>query len=128
MLQHAGDQTDHVGRVHGEIGGGCATEVIETHGLTNLLKVRARLITQLKRIASKLRQVEHAAHLSPKARPVKLADKIANLRDVADSPPVKWSLARRQEYFDWAKQVVDKIPEPPAGLLSLFMATNGRRP
>ena len=77
---------------------------------------------------SKLLQVEHAAHLSPKARPVKLADKIANLRDVADSPPVNWPLARRQEYFDWAKQVVDKIPDPPAGLLSLFMAIYGRRP
>jgi guanosine-3',5'-bis(diphosphate) 3'-pyrophosphohydrolase len=66
----------------------------------------------------KLRQVEHAAHLSPKARAVKLADKIANLRDVADSPPVKWSLSRRQEYFDWAKQVVDNIPAPPTNLLS----------
>lgn len=62
-------------------------------------------------------QVGHAAYLSPKARSVKLADKIANLRDVADSPPVNWSLARRQEYFDWAKQVVDKIPDSPAGLI-----------
>jgi GTP diphosphokinase / guanosine-3',5'-bis(diphosphate) 3'-diphosphatase len=35
-------------------------------------------------------------------------------------PPANWPLARRQEYFDWAKQVVDKIPDPPAGLLSLF--------
>ena len=42
-------------------------------------------------------------------RPVKLADKIANLRDVPDSPPVNWPLARRQEYFDWAKQVVEKF-------------------
>ena len=32
-------------------------------------------------------QVEQAAHLSPKARSVKFEDKIANLRDVADSPP-----------------------------------------
>ena len=83
---------------------------------------------RLPKAERKLRQVEHAAHLSPKARAVKLADKIANLRDVADSPPVKWSLARRQEYFDWAKQVVDKIPEPPADLLSLFMAIYDRRP
>src|SRR6266496_5538021 len=44
---------------------------------------------------SKLGQVKHAAHLSPKARAVKLADKIANLRDVADSPPIRWSLSRR---------------------------------
>jgi guanosine-3',5'-bis(diphosphate) 3'-pyrophosphohydrolase len=83
---------------------------------------------RLPKAERKLRQVEHAAHLSPKARVVKLADRIANLRDVADSPPVKWSLARRQEYFDWAKQVVDHIPEPPADLLSLFMAIYDRRP
>jgi GTP diphosphokinase / guanosine-3',5'-bis(diphosphate) 3'-diphosphatase len=76
----------------------------------------------------KLCQVEHAAHLSPKARLVKLADKIANLRDVADNPPADWSLARRQEYFDWAKQVVDHIPEPSADLRSLFMAIYDRRP
>jgi GTP diphosphokinase / guanosine-3',5'-bis(diphosphate) 3'-diphosphatase len=83
---------------------------------------------KLPKAERKLRQVEHAAHLSAKARLVKLADKIANLRDVADSPPVNWSLARRQEYFDWAKQVVDQIPEPPPGLLSLFIAIYGRRP
>jgi GTP diphosphokinase / guanosine-3',5'-bis(diphosphate) 3'-diphosphatase len=83
---------------------------------------------RLPKAERKLRQVEHAAHLSPKARAVKLADKIANLRDVADNPPVKWSLARRQEYFDWAKQVVDQIPEPSADLLSLFMAIYDRRP
>jgi GTP diphosphokinase / guanosine-3',5'-bis(diphosphate) 3'-diphosphatase len=83
---------------------------------------------RLPKTERKLRQVEHAAHLSPEARSVKLADKIANLRDVADSPPVNWPLARRQEYFDWAKQVVDQIPDPPPGLLSLFMAIYGRRP
>jgi GTP diphosphokinase / guanosine-3',5'-bis(diphosphate) 3'-diphosphatase len=83
---------------------------------------------RLPKAERKLRQVEHAAHLSPKARSVKLADKIANLRDVADSPPVDWPLARRQEYFDWAKQVVDQIPDPPPKLLSLFMAIYGRRP
>ena len=83
---------------------------------------------RLPKAERKLRQVGHAAHLSPKARSVKLADKIANLRDVADSPPVSWSLARRREYFDWAKQVVDQIPEPPAELLSLFTAIYDRRP
>lgn len=83
---------------------------------------------QLLKAERKLRQVEHAAHLSPKARSVKLADKIANLRDVADSPPANWPLVRRREYFDWAKQVVDQIPDPPAELLRLFMAVYERRP
>src|SRR5438270_4697478 len=32
-------------------------------------------------------QIEHAPHLSRAAKLVKLADKICNLRDVADSPP-----------------------------------------
>jgi GTP diphosphokinase / guanosine-3',5'-bis(diphosphate) 3'-diphosphatase len=76
----------------------------------------------------KRHQVEHAAHLSPKARAVKIADKIANLRDVADSPPSKWPHSRRQEYFDWAKQVVDNIVDPPTDLLRLFNATYDRRP
>jgi len=40
---------------------------------------------------------------------VKLADKICNLRDLNSSTPVGWSAVRIQEYFDWAKQVVDNI-------------------
>jgi guanosine-3',5'-bis(diphosphate) 3'-pyrophosphohydrolase len=36
-------------------------------------------------------QVEHAPHLSQGARLVKLADKICNLRDVADDPPAHWT-------------------------------------
>jgi guanosine-3',5'-bis(diphosphate) 3'-pyrophosphohydrolase len=83
---------------------------------------------RLPKAERKLRQIQHGAHLSPKARLVKLADKIANLRDVADSPPIDWPLARRQEYFDWAKQVVDEIPDPPTDLLSLFKAIYKQRP
>jgi guanosine-3',5'-bis(diphosphate) 3'-pyrophosphohydrolase len=54
-------------------------------------------------------QVEHAVHLSPQAKLVKLADKICNLRDVALHPPAHWDLARRREYFDWARSVVDRL-------------------
>ncbi|MFQ5487290.1 MAG: HD domain-containing protein [Gammaproteobacteria bacterium] len=57
----------------------------------------------------KRRQVETAAAVSDKAKLVKLADKICNLRDIAISPPVGWSLARRQCYFDWAKAVIDRM-------------------
>jgi guanosine-3',5'-bis(diphosphate) 3'-pyrophosphohydrolase len=53
-------------------------------------------------------QIDHAMHLSKQARAVKLADKICNLGDVAQSPP-NWSLARRQQYFDWAKNVIDGL-------------------
>ena len=54
-------------------------------------------------------QIEHAEHLSRRARLVKLADKICNVRDVAANAPHDWPLARRREYFDWAKAVVDRI-------------------
>lgn len=54
-------------------------------------------------------QIEHAAHLSDKAKLVKLADKICNLRDMAHNPPAGWDVARRQEYFDWARAVIDKL-------------------
>jgi guanosine-3',5'-bis(diphosphate) 3'-pyrophosphohydrolase len=54
-------------------------------------------------------QVEHAAHLSPAAKLVKLADKICNLRDIVDSPPADWPEKRRQEYVVWCKRVVDEL-------------------
>ena len=39
-------------------------------------------------------QVEHAPTISRRAKLVKLADKIANLRDIAASPPADWPLQR----------------------------------
>jgi guanosine-3',5'-bis(diphosphate) 3'-pyrophosphohydrolase len=65
-------------------------------------------------------QIEHAAHASHKARLVKLADKICNLRDIVKSPPADWSLDRKQEYFDWAKQVIDLIRGTNAVLEKAF--------
>ena len=38
--------------------------------------------------------------------PVKLADKISNIRDMISSPPSDWSIERREEYFEWAARVV----------------------
>ena len=54
-------------------------------------------------------QIEHAPAISREAKLVKLADKICNVRDVADHPPAKWDIERRREYFDWAKAVVDRL-------------------
>lgn len=59
--------------------------------------------------ARKQAQIDHARHLSTRARAVKLADKICNLRDIVDSPPPEWPLERRQQYFDWAKNVIDGL-------------------
>lgn len=73
-------------------------------------------------------QVEHAPHISRRAKLVKLADKICNLRDIAKSPPADWPLERKQEYFDWAKNVVDALRGVHPGLEAIFDATYATRP
>ncbi|XP_005096478.1 guanosine-3',5'-bis(diphosphate) 3'-pyrophosphohydrolase MESH1 [Aplysia californica] len=54
----------------------------------------------------KRQQIEHAPHSSYKAKLVKLADKLYNLRDLKRCTPCGWTSARVQEYFGWAAQVV----------------------
>jgi guanosine-3',5'-bis(diphosphate) 3'-pyrophosphohydrolase len=76
----------------------------------------------------KQQQIEHAAHLSPEAQQVKLADKIANLRDVASSAPPSWALERRTEYFDWGKQVADQMRGKFPKLDALFDAAYAQKP
>src|SRR5436305_4781650 len=54
----------------------------------------------------KSKQVESAPKKSHQAKLLKLADKISNVRAVADSPAPDWSVERRHEYVEWAKSVV----------------------
>ena len=72
-------------------------------------------------------QVEHAAHISRKAKLVKLADKICNVRDILAAPPAGWSAARRHEYIDWAVAVVDGLRGVNPALEALFDANVARR-
>jgi guanosine-3',5'-bis(diphosphate) 3'-pyrophosphohydrolase len=72
-------------------------------------------------------QVEHAGGLSHEAKLVKLADKICNLRDVAERAPPSWDLPRRREYFDWAKRVVDGLRGAHPQLEAAFDAAYGMR-
>lgn len=73
-------------------------------------------------------QIEHAADACAQAKLVKLADKIANLRDIVDQPPAGWPLSRKQDYFDWAKSVVDRVRGVHATLEALFDREYARRP
>lgn len=63
----------------------------------------------------KARQVSHALELSPGAAVIKLADKTANVHDLAHAPPADWPRERVREYLDWAARVVANIPpvNPP---------------
>ena len=73
-------------------------------------------------------QIEHAPGISPGAKLVKLADKICNLRDVAERPPAQWDTARRREYFEWAKQVIDGLRGIHPRLEAAFDAAYRRKP
>jgi guanosine-3',5'-bis(diphosphate) 3'-pyrophosphohydrolase len=51
-------------------------------------------------------QIERARESSPRAKEIKIADKISNVRDIAVSPPADWPLERRREYLTWSERVV----------------------
>lgn len=73
-------------------------------------------------------QIAHASRLSARARLVKLADKICNLRDIESSPPANWPLKRRQDYADWAKSVIDGLRGTHPRLEELFDEAYMQRP
>jgi guanosine-3',5'-bis(diphosphate) 3'-pyrophosphohydrolase len=83
---------------------------------------------QLDKLERKQAQVDHAATLSPRAKLVKLADKIANVSDIDGAPPAGWSVERKREYFDWAKRVVDRMRGANAALEARFDAEYAKRP
>ena len=73
-------------------------------------------------------QIERAGALSAQAKLVKLADKICNLRDVAERPPAKWDRSRSREYFDWAKRVIDGLRGANARLEAAFDQVYKKKP
>ena len=87
-------------------------------------------VTDEKSQSTRLRkhlQIVHAPRLSDGAKLVKLADKICNLRDIVARPP-DWEAKRKQEYFDWAKQVADGLRGVHPGLEAEFDRVYALRP
>jgi len=69
-----------------------------------------REVTDDKNIKKPLRkrlQVEHAPHASTRAKQIKIADKISNIRDITTKPPKSWATERKLKYLDWACEVVN---------------------
>jgi guanosine-3',5'-bis(diphosphate) 3'-pyrophosphohydrolase len=88
-------------------------------------------VTDVKWLDSKSRkrlQVARAGRASQRAKLVKIADKICNLRDILASPPKGWSLERKRAYFDWAKSVVDQLRGVSPRLERNFDRLYRRRP
>jgi len=65
-------------------------------------------------------QIITAPHKSHGAKLIKLADKSANVYDIAHSPPFNWSLQRCTDYLNWAQQVVEGIRGTNDGLEAYF--------
>lgn len=106
-----------------------AAEIVESFG--DAVAVLVAEVTDDKALSKQERkrlQIEHASTISDGAKLVKLADKICNLRDINASPPADWSLERKREYFDWAKQVVDRLRGIHPELERLFDLEHARRP
>jgi len=57
----------------------------------------------------KQNQIIHSPHLSRRAKHIKLADKICNVRDIAYAPPDHWPPRRRMEYLQWAQEVINGL-------------------
>jgi (p)ppGpp synthase/HD superfamily hydrolase len=74
-------------------------------------------------------QIEHAPHLSARAKQIKIADKISNVQAVTKTPPVDWPMERRREYLDWAENVVAGLRGCNQSLESYYyqVLENGRR-
>jgi guanosine-3',5'-bis(diphosphate) 3'-pyrophosphohydrolase len=77
----------------------------------------------------KRRQVETAPHKTPKAKLVKLADKICNLRDLNQSPPRFWPKIQKQEYLLWSEKVVAGLRGTNQAMEELYdeIAAQGRK-
>lgn len=67
-------------------------------------------------------QVEHAPHISPGGKLIKLADKLTNVEDLIRTPPAGWSLERKLEYVDWAVAVVNALRPVDGELEAAFDA------
>jgi guanosine-3',5'-bis(diphosphate) 3'-pyrophosphohydrolase len=75
---------------------------------------------RLDKAERKRRQVEYAAAKTDRAKVLKLADKISNLRSLVRGPPADWSLERRREYLAWATEVVQQLRGTNAWLEARF--------
>jgi len=73
-------------------------------------------------------QIEQAPHKSDNAKKLKIADKIMNVRDITNNPPVGWPLQRILDYFDWAEKVVAGLRGVNKSLEDMFdeCIINGR--
>lgn len=75
-------------------------------------------------LSSAQRRIKEAAcipGLSIQAKLVKLADKIANIRDISTMPPVGWTQERKKAYFDFSLSIAEQAKEASPRLYEIFV-------
>jgi len=83
-------------------------------------------VTDDKTLDKKVRkqlQIEQANHKSERAKKLKIADKISNLRDIIIDPPDWWTNERILEYMNWSEKVVAGLKGVNPELEKLFFET-----
>jgi hypothetical protein len=68
-------------------------------------------------------RIAGAARKSPRARLVKAADLVSNLRAMAASPPAGWSSDRKLGYLEACRQLMDAARGPNPSIEAVFDAT-----
>ena len=79
----------------------------------------------LKKEERKRLQVETTAGKTNRAKLLKIADKISNLRGLMRSPPTGWTVERLRDYVFWSEQVVRSCRGLNARLEAAFDAAHG---
>jgi guanosine-3',5'-bis(diphosphate) 3'-pyrophosphohydrolase len=79
----------------------------------------------LPKLERKRIQIERTPETSTRAKQIKLADKISNIRDVIHSPPAHWPMGRRIEYLDWTEKVIAGCRGSSERLETLYDAVLG---
>lgn len=92
LIEDQGISSDDIAR---QFGIGVAALVLEVTTDKTLSEVERNRV-----------QIVHAAHKSPRARMLRIADLTSNLRALRQSPPTDWSVERQRDYFRWAHDVV----------------------
>lgn len=59
--------------------------------------------------------------LSHGAKLIKLADKLANIRDVSTMPPIGWTQEKKRQYFDFALKIAEKAQDASPELFQIFV-------
>jgi len=82
-------------------------ELVEEFGIDVANLVRE--VTDDKNLEKQVRkqlQIENAPRKSDRAKQLKIADKIANLRSILKSPPSDWDRDRKLKYAEWSRRVI----------------------